>query len=437
MTAVIGLATPAAPTPTAAPAARFSDVITVEAREVTPFTGYPVDRLALLACAAAPQRRDRTKPIHDLPLPTCRPIPFQVDERDAEGRWVLDQGPEVNPDDQPGVVDANDALLFMAADSGERVARATLLGGSPVAEISIYDPLANATRWAYLVAYPTAAPRAATAYVGYDPTTDRVRGGRVMLGFTKGVPGYLAIVDGDAAPEVNLLDRFKVRASATLLWGLLRFSRSEDDLSTQFVGWKQGPIRVIRRQRQWIRLGWGIRSPTFGSYTYFYRDFAELPVGLFLNFPPTYFFGDIDVRVILDFRDLRGWSLTVPSLPAPIPIDGTMTAQKEALNHLPDTWFALHGPRITLLQTMTVSPSLASVRRRLFYREGDSASPEPSEAVAGAEPGFGYQLDRWEHVGAGAHQLESVSYALPVDYDVRQFMDARRVPLQVTVRAAP
>lgn len=396
---------------------RFGDVISVVGDQLTLFDGYPIERLALLACHAAA---------------ACSPIPFQIDERDAEGRWVLDHGPEPNADTPPGVLDANDVLLFMAADTGGRVERAELLGRLPVLEIMVTDPLAGSRRWVYLVGFAGAAPRAPTSYVAYDPSTDRVRGDRVSLGFHQGLPDYLAISDRSGAPGSNLLDRLKVRASATFLWGLIRFSRSEDDLRTQFVGWREGPIRVIRCQRQWVRLGWGIRSPTFGSYTYFYRDFAELPVGLRLNFRPTYFFGNIVVRVVLDFRDLRGWSVLTPSLPMPLPIDGTMTAQKAALNGFSDAWFALLAPQLTLVQMMDVSPSLATVRRRLLYRE-DGSRADPPESVPGEEPGIGYQLDQWEHVGAGAHSLESVSYALPPTVDVRQFVAAQAAPLQVRV----
>ena len=402
---VSGLAAPSAAAPQ-----RFADVVKLPGTELALFEGIAIDRLALLACT-------RTE---------CHPIPFQVDERDATGHWVLDQGPMPTTDDPPGVLDANDLLLFMAADAGERATSGTLSVPSPFDEIALHDPLAGTARWAYLVAFPAHAPRAAAVNVDYDPLTDRVRGQRVSLGFADGVPGFLAVGDG-----ANLLDRLKVRASATFLFGLIHFSRSEADLRTEFMGWHAGPIRVVRGQRQWVRLGWGIHSPTFGSYTYFYRDFAELPVGLYLNFKPTYFFGNILVQVILDFRDLKGWSLLVPSVPDPLPIDGTMSAQKAALAALPDKWFALRGPQVTLVQTMDVSPSLASVRHRLLYHE--TAQPEPPETVRGEEPGIGYQFDQWEHVGAGAHQLESVSYALPSDIDVREFMRARSAPLGVSV----
>ena len=113
-----------------------------------------------------------------------------------------------------------------------------------------------------------------------------------------------------------------------------------------------------------------------------------------------------------------------------------MTVQKERLNRLPGSWFALRGPQAILVQILDVGPSLASVRRRLLYKEAPTDG-EPPEDVPGHEPAIGYQLDRWEHVGAGAHQLASTSYALPPDLDVREFMAARRTPLQMTVRPLP
>ena len=399
------------------PATRFADVVTLSAAELAPFHGQPIEHLALLACA------------ND----SCRPIPFQIDARDADGQWVLDQGPEASHDPPAGVLGGNDVLLFMATDAGDRAHPTQLPGHGPVSEIALRDPRDDTTGWAYLVGFDAPAPRAATSYVGYDAAADRMHGARVTLGFSHGLPTYLAVADPTGDGEVNLLDRLKVRASATFLWGLLHFARNEGDLSEQFVGWKAGPIRVIRHQRQWVRIGWGIRSPTFGSYTYFYRDFAELPVGLRLNFPPRYFIGDIVVRTILDFRDLRGWSVLTPSSPAALLIDGTTTAAKKALNQSTATWFALLGPRLTLVQTMDVSASLMSVRRRLLYRE-DPRLVDPPEATPGELPGIGFSIDQWDHVGAGVHQLTAISYALPPGIDAREFVAARTVPLQVTAQ---
>jgi len=409
--ALLGIVTPGL----SAASSRFGEVVNVTGASLTTVQGCPLDRLTVMACTGA----------------SCRPIPFQVDQHDAADNWILDHGPGANADQASGILGPGDALLFMAADAGDRV-QSIGPPGSPAVEISVRDPLSDSTHWAYLVAFPDRAPRSELSYVTYDAAHDRARGRRISLGFFQGMPAYLAIAGAGAGEERNLLDRLKVRATATFLWGLIRFKRDESDLRTQFVGWRQGPIRIIRRQKQWVRIGWGIRSPAFGSYTYFYPDFAELPVSLKLNFPPRYFFGKITVRAIVDFRELSDWSLLAPSLPRPIAINTGKSELNSAMNDVADTWFALLGPELSLLQTLGRSPSLTTVRQRLLYN--DSPRPNPPESVAGERPGVGFVLDRWDRVGAGWHQLQSTSYALPPALDVRAFMAARAVPLEVSVR---
>ena len=394
------------------PLERAANVVELTGAQLEPLLHCDLSKIAAYACS----------------LSGCRVIPFQFDERDASGQWVLDQGSSTNVDDEPGLLDANDVLLFQAADAGDAAMPRALPEASATLEVSIHDPQSNAVRYAYvaLVSQPLASQR--VSYVSYDPVSDRARGRRVTLGYAEGVPSYLALDDGP-----NLLDRLKVRASAAFLFGLIHFSRSEADLQTELTGWHAGPIRIIRAQRQRVRLGWGIRSPTFVSYTFFYRDYAELPVAFRLNFPPTYFFSDIHVRIILDFRDLRGWSVQFPELNQALPIDDSMTSAKRRLSAVDTKWVALRGATATLLQGIELSPSLASVRRRLLYHE-DSSLSDPPEAVRGELPGLGYELDRWENAPSGLIWLRSTSYALPVEADVAQFVAALRAPLDVTVR---
>jgi len=393
----------------ALPPVRFATVVSLETRELATVTGSRLDHIAVLACTAG----------------ECAPIPFQYDARDADGHWLLDNRAAPPADAALG---ADGALLFMAADAGDRLPQMQLPDATAV-EIEIADPLSGARRWTYVVASVAPAARNPRRYVSYDPAGDVLHGTRVSLGFAHGLPNYLALSD---APGANLLDRLKVRATATFLFGLLRFARSEDDLRAEFLGWHAGPIRVLRAQRQWVRIGWGIRSPTFLSYATFYRDYAELPVGLRLNFPPTYFFGGIEVRALLDLRDLRGWSVRVPGGGEPIAIGGGMGRRKAWLNELTADWFVLLGPQVSLLERIALSESLAGVRVRLSYSEGDR--PQPPESVPGGWPVIGYRLDRWEHVAAGQHQLSSISYALPPAMDAQEFIQASRTPLTVRVQ---
>ncbi len=401
------------------PPVRFADIVQLDGGKVAALLGAPETQLAAFACHAS-----------------CAPIPWQLDERDAAGRLVLDRGPEPNSDAPPGVLDANDLILFMASDAGERLAAPAALPRDAIAavEVELTDPRTAGHGWVYLLRFTRPAPRSPLSYVHYDPVSDHIQGKRVALGFARGTPRYLALVDAAGHPGDNLLDRMKIRARARFLWGLISFRRSEDDMQSRFVAWRQGPIRVIRRQQLWVRLGWGFRTPIFGSDTYFYRDWADLPVTLRLNFAPHLLFTDVAIHAVLDFRNLKGWTVTTPGSNGRIIVDGKMVADKLTLSRQRGDWFALHGPDVTLLETMQVSPSLATVHRQLYYRESNTAD-DPPESYPGEMPGVGYTLTHWDEVASGAHWFASKSYALPPGQNVQDFVDSLAQPLRTHTRA--
>jgi hypothetical protein len=367
----------------------------------------------------------------------CRPIPWQLDERDGGGRLCLDQGPEPNRDDPDGIVDRDDEILWMADDGGRRI-RPQEIPADVVCAVEVAQRSGPAEeKWVYLFVWPSAAPRSAESYVHYDPRTDVVTGSRVGLGFGGPTPEYFALRPSANEPRVNLLDRLKVRASARF-FGIIPLWRDEGDLRTEMVGWKAGPIRVVRRQRQWVVLGWGLRTPIFRTDTLFYRDYAYLPVHLRLNFPPTYFFRGIEVLGVLDFRDLGDWHLLAQGLPAALPIGTLDEEQRRDLNRRPGDWFALLGPSVTLVQMLTTSPSLATVERTLVLRR-ENGWQKP-ERWKGEMPGVGYRLTDWNGVDRGQHWFASTSYALPAGYDVHRFLAERHsepVLVSRTLRARP
>jgi hypothetical protein len=361
----------------------------------------------------------------------CAPIPWQLDERDSNGDLALDQGPEPNADDPPGVIDDNDALLFMAGDAGRRrAARGELPATSCAMEVRV--AIRDFEAWAYALVLPGRAAVPAP-YVRYDAAADVVEAPRFTVGFRGPTPQYFALRSGGKLGR-NLLDRLKVRAFARF-FGLVPIWRDEDDLQTEFVAWRAGPIRVVRRQRQWVRLGWGLRTPIFRNDAFVYRDYSELPVRLRLNFPPTYFFSAIEIAGILDFRDLAGWRLIAPGFHTPARIGALDDATKRKLNELSGDWFALAGDDATLVQTLGVSPSLSSVARHLVYRE-DAAGQGP-ESVRGESPAVGVRLTRWEDVPGGAHSFASTSYTLPAGYDVERFLAFDRAPMAIESRSLP
>src|SRR5262249_1526631 len=147
-------------------------------------------------------------------------IPFQVDERNRDGEFALPNGPQPSQDESPGIFDENDLLVFAARDLGER---ATVSGA---AEIPVTDPVAGAQGWTYL-RIGIDAPTAGHDGLAYDPSTDTVRAQRYSVTFGPHVPTAFTFMRPDGTPGRNLLDRFKARATARILWGLLQFQRDE------------------------------------------------------------------------------------------------------------------------------------------------------------------------------------------------------------------
>src|SRR5437870_9778740 len=91
------------------PITRTHDALEVPGAQLHHLGGTPLARLGLLAFRAG-------RPV---------PIPFQVDERRGR-KLALPGGPEPTADDKPGVLDADDLLVFMACDAGEQASPAEL-----------------------------------------------------------------------------------------------------------------------------------------------------------------------------------------------------------------------------------------------------------------------------------------------------------------------
>ena len=389
-----------------------SGLAAVSARDLACLLGRSESSVALFACATV-----------------CVPIPWQLDERDGEGRWALDQGPEPNRDEPPGVFDDNDEVLWMAGDAGRRASWRELPdAGDCAIELEVHRG-AQVT-WVYAVATGAAAPRSPVRYVTYDPTADRVEGERVAVGFGAPTPRYLALRGADGAFGPNLLDRLKVRAHARFL-GFIPLGRDEDDIEYEFSAWRAGPVRVLRREYQWVRLASWLRTPIFETETLMTRDAMTLPVRLKLNFPPTYLFGGIEVQAVLDFRDLRGWQVAAAGVePAAVGVAGA-----GRLDGARSDWVALRGPDATLVLELVRGESLATLVPTIVYR--DDGEPSPPEAVPGELPGIGYRLTAWSKVDRGQHWFAAVARALPPDADLGAFARERAEPIEVIARPLP
>jgi len=383
----------------------------------------PIDRQyeAVELPAAQLQRLGKT-PLDRLGVVAFRgghaaPIPFQIDER--RGRKVaLADGSEPLEDDRPGVLDADDVLVFMVCDAGERKGdrplEASLSGSGAVTawrEIEVRDPRNGVTAYTYLVVADTP-PQTAKRYVDYTPPGDLVGSASYRVGLVNALPMYLALLR-DGTPTPNLLDGPRLRVHATLLANLASFDLHEGQGQHRLVGWKAGPVRVVRRSRHYVSIGFGIELSAGVANTYFYARHVYAPGSMKLPFSPSVFFREINAIGGADGRDMQGWHYYANGVPrSGLTIDGRTSAEEKGFAADGD-WFALAERDQAILFAVRLSENLArEIPLHLVYRD-DAATPLPPENVPGTQPLVGFEGHHIERLQAGRYQFALHIFALP------------------------
>ena len=196
---------------------------------------------------------------------------------------------------------------MMIADLGERAKPDAVLP-SGAFEIEMRDPLGGPARYAYIAtdAHPILSP---LHYVDYDAAKNSIDTDHYRFGYTRGVPSDYAPQSRKHENGPNLLDRFKIRVRATVL-KFFHFNVNEDKVDNRLLAWKVGPVRVVRLLTHSVRVVFGIRSPEVTNYDFFYRDCVENPFKVRFPWVPRILFGDIQVRMDLDFTGLDGYAIS-------------------------------------------------------------------------------------------------------------------------------
>lgn len=267
---------------------RQYDVLKVNGDLLRLFEGVPIDRLSLLALRGG----------------VLGPIPFQIDERDRQGHYVMTAGKLAGRDEDNGKLDANDELVFLVSDAGDQLPEEERLAGGKRIELEITDPrYPDQPAWAYLAQYPAAPPRSALDYIHYDPDTGRMISPGQIVGYPKGLGFmfyndliYLESAGGDGR---DFLDRIKFRFTIDFFGGAVTIKRNEECFSAEVQGWIDGPVRVVLSSVNHVKLFEGLPSASFDSVSEYYPHLMSLP--LIIRFP----FNIRWVAKVLGVRTLR------------------------------------------------------------------------------------------------------------------------------------
>ncbi len=396
---------------------RIYDAVIVSA-DKSPFHGKKIDKFRLFSCKNG----------------KFLPIPFQIDEKE-NGTYLLPQGPHPNPGD--GIYNNEDELVFMASDSGDKCKV-----GKGWHEIELIDPVDGGKGWVYLKFDPSM-PLSDKSYVKYDPEEKLIQTDFYFLQFNKTHPIFfdkLGISKKYGGSGENIIDRMKIRFSASLIGGFISIHKNEEDFETKLIAYHLGKVRLVRLTKNWQTLFWKIPSPAADIITIFYKRSFEFPVVVDLPFDVGMFLRKTYFRVSTDMRRVAGRRLFYNSNNTePVEINGHSGNGEKFLNISNFSWMANAGtgdyPAGWFNRVIWNAPGNPNIDINLYYMD-DISHSDPPEAEKGEYGDLGYLIKGLESVKKGKIFIKSVMYGFEKFSleDVASFINVIEKPLIVEIK---
>lgn len=379
--------------------------ITVKVSLSSPYYPVIVRGAEVKALLGAADSKIRAVARHGNALET---IPFQIDKRDANGSYDLVR----NVAGYPPVLGAADECVFMTADAGERITPLPeQYAQLPAVEIALVDPKSGAQKWVYLLVTKSAhnLPAPGKHYVAYDPLRDVIETNTYRIGFSSVKPFLVSSLQwhtGEADKwSPNQLDTMKIRHHGKL-FGNIDFIRTQDDYLSRIAAVKEGPVRVIRRTINSVRVIGYLQSPSVTIDYVAYANGLLMDTTIDFPFPLSWFFSDIKTFTTMDWNDdpaLPGLRIHGGDTPKGLAIDGHMTPEKDRFNKVIGQRFAVENTYGLLLVQLEMEKTLP-VEARLYLQDDRTRTDAP-ENIPGQFGNVGFLTTGWEKVGTSVHHL--------------------------------
>jgi len=357
------------------------DAVVVKGKEIASMLGTEIGRLSLFRWNGK----------------NFETIPFQIDEKTAEGNFIFSNGKKKNPELADGKLSGQDELVFMAWDSGPSAPQDISFPekADKGVEIVISDVILGKKASVYLFSFTNSPPRSEIDYVEHFVEEGRnyVRSARYLFGepIKQGFFDRLHLVNSDGVVAENMVDRIKGRGFIRSLGGLVKFNAGEGDTPAELVAWIDGPVRVVRRMEGGVNL-FGLKIKLAGGsdnvfyQNYFYTPiFFNLPAGASSimkgsymiytidfnkNFLPSYYFDGVNKNQMI--------------------LDGKMDEKELDLDFSSDhNWYAVAGDKGNLVVRMIIPEQWKDyARMTAFYVDDDSQSDPPESELGRHQPGF-------------------------------------------------
>ncbi|MFH1537492.1 MAG: hypothetical protein ABIH66_00940 [bacterium] len=349
------------------------------------------------------------------------PIPYQIDERKADGDLAFPLGPKPSFDDDEGTFDKNDELVFMTKDIGGKVSEDDFPEGAENrAEVTVTDPLTDEKGWAYIFSFGNPPPRSEVDYVSCLKGCEQVKALHYENAFAKDAKiGFdmLAITEAGKGSGKNMIDRLKIRAKSVTKYIEITIKKNENDFVSALIAYIDGPVRVIRRTKNQMFLFWKIPTPASVIDNVYYYNFFLWPTVVDVPFDVGNLLKDCEFKVITDgHSNSRGRIFINSNNLGGVVMDGKMSEAEKNLDLSPYKWSVVYGLKegdTGAWMNRLVYDTSIEAQPMLFYLD-DVSVKEPPEREKGYFGAIGYDLKNMETLNTGEWKLTSIMYNIPV-----------------------
>ena len=316
-------------------ARRFSDVVLLLGKQVPRFLGQRIPEIRLMVWR----------------LGRWHSVPFQIDEKGEDGKYLYPYGARNDEDELDGRLDGQDEIVFMARDAASRVSPSEWPAGHADAEeIEVTDPLNGETGWFYLFSFPKPPPLSSVDLIRYDPDYDRFYSRYYEVGYSrvpykqKAVMEYYSVPEVSGGNGVNWFDSAKIWVRIKLFFSLVKIVIHSSDFTSEVPAYIDGPIRVIVKKRTAIKIGMGLRTPNVDADLVYYPYFFTSALVIALPFDPSILTSSLCLSAGTDLdHNAMGMLFWNSENLEPVLVDGRMSPQEKALDLGADQWRVISG----------------------------------------------------------------------------------------------
>ncbi len=415
---------------------RVDDPVVMECADLAPLFGTPIENLALMVL-----RED-----------TLAPIPFQIDQKKPDGNYAFTDGPEASEDPDPNL-DANDELVFMVKDTGDRTEEDRWPDGAETfMEIEVTDPKNGNKGWLYLIRFSGRAPRSEDDYIRMEINEEK--GHRRLISYEQvgGAPlhnmgiDYVAPILPDGSVGPDILDMLKIRGELIFPLDITVGINADQMLKIEDRGITDGPVRVLHLAKgylEYLGIKVDIKQGSGYSTVSYYVNHQSFPVTID---PPPEMPGwlrklipELRLRAFLDFNsNIYGSHPFSDANPynKDVVLDGRMSeAEKNLDRQTPIDWIAGVGPYGAIVSRLILGPESEGLKKLTYYVD-DETMKDPPENHPGLT-GVGYNLQGItdnEGYNAGGTFISIIYYKSDLKpEEIWKILDIIDNPLEVKV----